>query len=242
MGIRNCTGPKTEEGKKRSSMNALKTGQFMKNFQRLDEQAGHLSICKNCGAEQQADCSAVKSCLLQDELILAYHKAHADKNLDHIEGINMVQMASMDMIFSTKLRWALENMGKTETVTGSKGEKIPVPIVKTEDLYALMNMMRALSKTLPDMQLTRQTQENIDLEWAALLQADLTAEKAEANMRQILTNMEKFRLRSLEAQEIRKLDQTIQDHVNGNGENQKSEVVEVKALGMSPFAPNDQES
>ena len=52
------TGPITDEGKEICSMNALKTGEYLKNFHRISRHAGLMAICDNCGDEQRRLCIA----------------------------------------------------------------------------------------------------------------------------------------------------------------------------------------
>jgi hypothetical protein len=205
----------SDEIKKPGHMNALKHGKYMRQFQRIKEQAGKLAICKQCGEQQQEECALAKKCHLQEELIYAYHLARTERDLSGIEIINTMQLASMDLIFSQKLRWAIENAGETEKYFDkSIGRNVERPVVKNEDLYQLMNMMQSLSKSLPDMQLTRQTQETIDVEWAKLLEAKISEEQAAANRERILDVMKNWNQAKEAAEKMQKTDSAIQNFIN----------------------------
>jgi len=208
-------GPKTEEGKAISSMNALKTGRYMRNFQRLKGNlAGNLPICRSCGEEQQAECRVLQVCQLQEELVYAYHLAQAERDLQGIEHLNVLQLASMDLLFSQRLRWAVENLGATEKAVDKSGRRITQPVVKNEDIYTLINMMNALNKSPQDMQLTRQTQENINVEWAKLLEAQISQEEALKSRERILEMMQGWGEAKQQASKMAQEDEAIQRWVN----------------------------
>jgi len=228
-------GPKTPEGKAISSMNALKHGRYMRNYQRIGQLAGKLAICDPCGKSQQRACAAASSCALQNELILNYHYAQAEKDLQRLEQNNAIQLASMDLIFSQKLRWAMQHLGEIEIVR-IKGAKMKQPVVREEHIRTLLDMMTALSKTLPDMQLTRRTQENIDVEWAKLLEAEITQEKADEYKQRALQSLNEWKLKALEeADEMKEKDAAIQEFVN-KGKNEKDEKpLQIGKIGRSPF-------
>lgn len=233
------TGPKTKEGKAIASMNALKHGKTMRMFHRISEHAGNLAICKNCGEPQQKECASVKKCMLQEELTYAYHIAQSEKNLDYVEQLNVLQSATMDLIFTQRLRWALTNMGEYERVFNEKGKSVKVPVVRTEHIYELINTMRALSKTMPDMQLTRQTQENIDVEWAKLLEAKISEEQALSSRNKIMELMRDWGAAKQQGEKMAQQDSKIQQFLNEGKIDNKKALPDIGTL-KSPFDASDE--
>ena len=216
-------GPKTKEGKAIAAMNGLKHGKFMTNFQFLKHKAGSLAICKQCGDEQAEMCKTEQRCILHEELTLRYHYTHIKKDPTFIENIAIPQLAMMDMLFSQRLRNAIEN----------------IDAVTTEKVYELINFAKALNKSLADMQLTRNTQENIDVEWAKLLEADISAEKADEFKRAMLDKMLKWREDKEIAIKTAKEDQAIQNFIESEGKADiESGDIEIGNLGGSPFGKN----
>lgn len=233
-------GPKTEAGKAISSMNALKTGMFMTRFQRISEQAGKLKLCDSCNKEQKDLCISEKRCILHEELIVRYHLAHSERDPKHIEELNVIQLATMDLIFSSRLRYAIENLGKTKIINDKDGKKIGErEIIDQQYIYMLMNMMTNLSKTLPDMQLTRQTQENIDVEWAKLLETEIDPEKAIEAKRKILEGLNEFRKSSVTAKEMESQDEAIQDFLitekKSKGNDEDHTNIDIGSIPGTPF-------
>lgn len=209
------TGPKTEEGKAISSMNALKTGEYMTRFDLISgESAGNLKICEPCGDEQKAQCRIVKTCILNDEITLRYIRAHRSKKPEFHEQISIPQIATMDMIFTQKLRYAQQHLFE-KTIDENNIER---DLIDEKYIYMLMNMMNNLSKTLKDMQQTRATQENIDVAWAELAKADVDPEKAAENRQKIVESMDKFRESFSKAKEKRELDEAIKQFRNGEAQ------------------------
>lgn len=225
------TGPKSDEGKNRSAMNGLKTGEYMTRFDLISgDNAGKLRICEPCGSEQKGQCQEAKTCLLQDEITLRYIKAHRTKKPMFHEQISIPQIATMDMIFTQKLRYAQQNLFE-KTIDESGNEK---DLIDEKYIYMLMNMMNNLSKTLKDMQQTRATQENIDVAWAELAKADIDPEKAAENRHKIVESMEKFRESFDKAKQKRELDDAIKQFRTGEDQT-KSNISLDADIDLNPF-------
>lgn len=236
------TGAVTEEGKIISSMNALKHGSYAKRFWKIKGKAvGNLKICNDCGEDQKQICTSVpeeeRSCLLHNELILRYVHTHQSGETKHIEEINMMQLATMDLLFTQKLRFAQMHMGEVEEYTNEEtGETHKKPVIGNDYIYMLMNMMKTLSKSLPDMQLTKQTQENLDVEWAKLMEADIDPEKAAEYRNNIMTGMADFRKAHAKASEMEEGDEAIrQFEKNEEMANEDSDDIDIGDIGDSPF-------
>lgn len=205
------TGPRTPEGKAKSRLNGLKHGRYMnpKTIMSLGDKAGTLMMCVPCGKKQQAACNAAESCALQDEMLLAYTKAAFENDLSKLQEVNVMQLATMDLVFTQKLRWATENLGEFDEVSVKGGGIAKVPVVTQEHIYELMNMMRTLGKTPMDMQITKSTQEAINVEWAKLLEADIDAARAEENKARILAMMNDYRNNLDQSKKLEALDADI---------------------------------
>jgi len=238
------TGPQTEEGKQISSMNALKTGYNAKHFWKIrGKSVGELKICPNCGDEQIELCKSFpledRTCLLYDNLLLKYTKTHQTGETKYIEEINMAQLASMDLLFSQNLRYAQINMGEFNEYTDDDGNKIKKPKIGNDYIYMLITFMKALSKTLPDMQLTKQTQENIDAAWAELARAEIYPQKAAEHRNKIMNEMAAFRKAQATANAMEKKDEAI-THFRKNEDlaNEDIDNVNIGDAGDNPFEQN----
>lgn len=232
------TGPKTEDGKAASSMNGLTTGQYTRKFWKIPEsKAGKLKMCDVCGDEQQEACKNSGTCLLHDELSLAYLKTHDTGDVKYIENVNILQMATMDLLFSHQLRKAQINIGEQETYIDADGNERTKDVIDQQFIYMLMNMMKNLNKSMTDMQLTKQTQDNIDVAWAELAKADIDPVKAAETKNQIIKEMAAWRKNQRQAQNDEKLDEAIAQHRKlENAANDDAGNVDLGDIGPSPFS------
>ena len=213
-------------------MNALKDGEYMTRFDLINgNNAGRLVICEPCGDDQKKECQGAKRCILHNEITLRYIYAHRTKKPMFHEHISIPQIATMDMIFTQKLRYAQQHLFE-KTVDPETGYERD--LVDEKYLYMLMNMMNNLNKTLKDMQQTRATQENIDVAWAELAKADLDAEKAAENRQKIMEQMEEFRRTYSTAVEKRNLDDAITQFRKGEDKQLETEAADTD-IGKSPF-------
>ena len=215
----------------RACMNALKDGEYMTRFDLIQgANAGKLKICEPCGSDQQKECGEAQRCILHNEITLRYIYAHRTKKPMYHEHISIPQIATMDMIFTQKLRYAQQHLfEKTYDAEGNERD-----LIDEKYLYMLMNMMNNLNKTLKDMQQTRATQENIDVAWAELAKADLDAAKAAENRQQIMEQMEEFRRTYSSAVEKRNLDDAIDAFRKGEDKLLENDNLDAD-LGDSPF-------
>lgn len=231
------TGPKTEEGKAASSMNGLKHGQYVTKFWKIPPgKAGNLKICENCPIEQRAECRSAGTCLLHDELTLAYVKTHDTGNTKYIENFNVLQLATMDLIFSQKLRYAQMHLGEVEIIVDENGNEKQKEVIDTQYIYMLMNMMKSLNKSLVDMQLTKQTQENLDLGWADLLKAATNPEEAAKTKQKIINEMSKWREVQGLANKMEEMDEAIKEFRQQNdAEKNKDDGFSLNEIIDNPF-------
>lgn len=213
----------------------------MKMFNRIGEFAGTLAICKPCGEAQQAACREAKECAIMKSKIYAYHMATAEKDLSHLESHNIVQLSAMELIFDYRLRTAIEELGEYETVI-EDGKKVKRPKVTTQRIYELMNFMNNLNKSPIEMQITRRTQENIDLEYAKLLEAQISDEKSNEFKAKILEMMADWQGNKAEAEKMRQQDEAISDWVNRDQkEGDQSGDLKISKIGGNPFGSNENE-
>ena len=233
------TGPKTPEGKERSSMNAVKSGFYITKLWRITDNAGNLPMCAPCGEEQQNQCRADKKCLLQQDILLKHLKTLRTKNLAHREMLDAIQIAQMDTIFSLKLQEAMNLLGVTELSQDKDGNPIMRSAVTDQHMYMLMNMANHLGKNLEAMQLTRKSQDMADVAWADLAKAELDPVKAAEYREKITKEMAEFRKSISKADEDRALDEAITQHRKQIGENQdKEEHTTDLVIGPNPFGNN----
>jgi hypothetical protein len=114
---------------------------------------------------------------------------------------------------------------------------VEVPVVTQEHIYELMNMMRTMGKTPMDMQITKSTQEAIDLEWAKLLEAQISADKAEENKAKILALMQEYRENLDQSRNMEALDSDIQAFIaQENKEAETPKQLQAGNVKRNPFA------
>ena len=185
----------------------------MTKFHKMPKsKVGKLKTCEICGDEQIALCIEAGECLQQEQLTLAYMRSHTTGNVKYIENFNILQLSMMDFLFTQKLRYAQMHLNETEEFTASDGSKHRREKIGNDYIYMLMNMLDKLNKRLPDMQLTKQTQENIDVAWAELAKADINAEKAVETKLKIISDMANWRKAQASAVEMEQLDDAIKQH------------------------------
>ena len=218
------TGPKTEEGKRRASMNAIKNGRYVTRFWKIEgEYAGNLAICNTCGQSQAEICQEEKTCLLQDKLTLAHLKTLRSKNLKHREQIDIAQIAQMDFIYSVKLKEVINNLGAIETYIDDKGNERQRTAVSNEDMIVLMNFANHLQKNLKAMQLTRESQDISDVAWAELATAQINKEEAEKARQAILDGIAAYKESQGKAKDMEELDEAIREFRLGEGKSKHSD-------------------
>jgi len=231
-----ATGPKTSDGKAKSSMNALKTGEHMRMFFRISHQAGELKICEGCGEEQQNACRSAQTCLLQDSMIASYMKAQAEKNPDHIEEFTIVQVATMDMVFSVRLKYALDHINDTWTDPETGKTQF---VINSDYMYMLMNLFDRLNKRLEDMQLTRKTIDDSDLGWNRLVDEKIDREEAKAYLEKLQRQLTQIRNDVQAAAENRSQDKDIQEYQKQTGNDEDDTPINLDNVGDNVFGSKD---
>lgn len=231
------TGPKTPEGKAISSMNNLKTGEHLRMFHRITEQAGKLKICQNCGDDVRNYCKEIKECQLQDKFIVAYFKAKAEKDPKYIHEITLPQLASMDMIFTIKLKYALDHIEDTYKDPKTGREK---PVIDFNYILELKTLFDALNKSLEDMQLTQKSLDNSDAAWAALVDPKVDKEEAKEYLERIARQTEILKQASEEARKKRETDKDIQEYRKATDKDEGEDTnIDVEKIGDNPFGGKD---
>lgn len=226
------TGPTTKEGKEITSMNAVSTGEQLRNFHRISKQAGQMSICENCGDEQIVLCTEAENCLLHDYFIAQYHKARADNDVAPLEEINFTQLPDMDFMFTIKLKYALDNIGE---MTFDKDKGRNVPLISWDYIYGLLNMFSSLNKKLDDMQMTRKTQGVDGGELKDLLKRSLDTEGEKDALKYILEKMDEFKSKTGEAKEMREQDDTIKEFEKTQSGAEVEENINIENVTKNPF-------
>lgn len=202
-------GPKTEEGKARSCMNAVKTGENVKRYDLINENAGKLPMCKMCAETQQHECAAAKQCLKLRDKISDYFLSQEKRDPKYHEKYTIPQIAMMDMLYDWKLHWITENLAKEKVVTDKEGNPIGTqPVVDNQDFYAVINFMNALGKSPKDLQLTRDKMEQLDMALAELL-TSASPERAEGYMQQIMADVKAYHESKAQAEQMRADDAVI---------------------------------
>lgn len=239
---RRSGGPQTEEGKAISSMNGIKHGKYIKHFNRIDGRyAGRMKICAPCGEEQQLACIQDECCQLHAELVYRYHMAYSENDPSYIEEFTVNQLATMDMLFNQKLLWLLQNEGEMDERFSKDGKKYFVPRVTHQDYFLLMNMANNLAKTLPDMQLTRATQESADVAFAMLLQSKVDPRRAEELRLKMIESATHFSEAQGAAKEMQEQDAAIQNWIHQEKKAEGSgRTARLKDIGDSPFGEEKQ--
>ena len=207
-------GPKTPEGKARSAMNAVKTGQHVKRYDLIGKNAGKLPMCSMCGEEQKAACGQAAKCLKLDEKIAGYFLSHEKRDPKYHEKYTIPQIAMMDMLFDWLLQDTADNLNEMIPIYDKEGNPVGErPKINDQRFYTLQNMMAALGKTPKDLALTRATMESLDLQIAEML-ASAQPEKAEEFRNKILDSVKKWHEGKSRADNRRALDQAIEAHVS----------------------------
>ena len=97
-------------------------------------------------------------------------------------------------------------------------------------------MMKNLNKSMTDMQLTKQTQDNIDVAWAELAKAEIDPEKAAENKNKILEEMKNWWAAHGKADAEAALDEAINQHrMLDDASNTDSDTVDIGDIGSGPF-------
>lgn len=234
------TGPNTEDGKKVVSMNALKTGEFLKKYHRLSTKAGKLAACKRCGEEQQAICISKKNCELQDYFIASYFKSRDERNPDYIEAINIIQTANMELIFSTKLQYAIEHQDDVYKDPESGQEK---HTINWYYISNLMNMYNSLGKNPEQMLLTRKTMDSSDAQWAQAGKEEIDRNIAKEYLDKLNSGFNQLIGISGKVDEKRKTDKDIQEYddmINESGD--PDDDLDIAKIEDSPFAIENRDS
>lgn len=226
------TGPKTETGKAIVSMNAVKSGEYLRKFHRLGLKAGKMERCQACGEAQIAVCTEIASCELQDFFISQYFKAYSDRDLSHIEEINMLQTAQMDLLFDTKLQYAIAHI---DDKVKDKETGRDVYLIGWEYLYGLVNMYTTLRKNMDDMKMTRKTIDNDMGILKELMNLQLDPEKEDETRREVLGQIEKLVQMTDRVSTMRKSDKTIQEFEKTQHQDTEVSSGALKAVGGSPF-------
>ena len=225
------TGPITEEGKEICSMNAVQTGEYLKNFHRISRHAGRMAICDNCGDEQKALCMNEKKCLLQDYFIVEYHKAFADRDVKRIEDINSLLIPNMVFIFNAKLKYALDNVEEVYLDKfGNEHHKVDYNYI-----LMLLNMFTTLNMKLEDMQMTRKTMVIEGSELRALLERAGEDEDDRGVYKQIVSSLDNLVQGLKRGEKMRAEDKTVQDFEKTVAGQSLEDNLDLDKVGGNPF-------
>lgn len=233
----NQTGPKSDDGKIISSMNAVSTGMHLRKFHRLPAaKVGKMDICQDCGQEQIDVCVAIKNCELQDYFIAQYSKAYMDKDLSHIEEINILQTSQMDFLFNAKLKYAVDNFEERiiDPETGFERH-----LIDWSYIYGLVNMYTVLRKNLDEMKMTRKTVDDDIGMLKKLMELQLDRTGEDKTREEVLQKVEALIETSEKVSDMRKSDKTIQEFRKTQVDDSLADSVNLKALPRSPFAKVD---
>lgn len=206
----------------------------------INKYAGKMSICKNCTESQQSKCKNDKSCELLINTTQAYIQTHQKKDPKYVEKITIPQLATLDLIFTQKLNYALMHLNETKEVKGPDGKVYIKEVIGTDYLYSLINMAKSLNKSLSDMQLTSQTKTTMDVAWAHLSKAKVDPKKADELKKKILKGLKTWEKKKVEAKEMEKSDPTITRYEKEIDEMDREKDINIDDLDLpdNPFNDN----
>jgi len=218
-----------------SRLNSMKIPEI-KDFFNLHRNAGKLSVCKNCHEDQKDDCEAKMRCFILDRTMMAYLRAHKNKDPMEIEAVAIPQLAIMDLIFTQKLQYAINNLNEKKEFTDENGVKHEKDVIGIEYLYALINMAKSLSKSLDDMQLTSKTQDASEQGWMELLKVETDPVKSEQMRRKIMASYKSFEKKKEEVKKLEDADDALRQYEKDKEQFDNEESVVVEDIPKSPFA------
>jgi hypothetical protein len=234
-----------KEKQKMSERNSLKKLLSIKkvtpkHFFLINKYAGKMSICKNCEEDLQKKCKNIQCCELLVTTSHAYFQTHQKKNPEYVEKLTIPQLATLDLIFTQKLNYALKHLHDTKEVTGSDGKVYLKELVGIDYLYALINMAKSLNKSMADMQLTSQTKETMDVAWAHLSKAKVDPKKADELKAKILKGVENWEKKKAAAKKREKEDPAIIRYEKEMKDMDKDRDIDIDDMDLppNPFGDN----
>lgn len=79
---------------------------------------------------------------------MAYYKTQSERDLKALEENNVVQLATLDIIFSQRLRWVIENLDEITTIVDPKTkEEREVQVITSQHIFELFSQANRLRLT-----------------------------------------------------------------------------------------------
>lgn len=237
------TGPRTEEGKRRSSLNGFKHGLHAKPQHMLAPANGKYDICNDC--EIKIDCGAgkVRYCPYKTDLMAKFMAAYENGDIKEMKAFAGLSQARLYMIFETMLaevmntgvvvKHPMVSGGAVVEYTDDEGKKHRIDAYDENPLLdKIPKIMTALGMTSD-----QQTMNPLKADGADDLDGSLKADKSDVHT--FMSDMKDL-MRIVvggapeAAEEMRKRDEVAQALVNDNEIDEDGDV-EVPDKIDNPF-------